>query len=182
MEVSRPLETTISIQDNYGRREPGNLILEDCQFWGEKNFEGRYNEVTKKERRQFNVLIPNEHAQALRDLGWNCKTLDPRTEEEEPLSFMQVVVDILKSKEYPDDPEQEHGAEIWIKQGTELQKLNSTNVSLLDRTRAIETIDMEVRAWEFDRAKKPGEHSARLVTLVAVMRPNRLQEKYKNLT
>lgn len=178
--MSRPLETTVAVQESYGRGL-GNLILENCQFWGEVNFEGRYNDVTKKERRQFNVLIPNEVAQTLRDLGWNCKTLEPRTEEEEPMSFMQVVVDIIPSKDNPDDLNKEQGPDIWVIQGDSRQKLNSTTVAMLDRTRAIETIDMEIRAWEYDRAKKPGEHSARLVTLVAVMRPNRLMEKYKNL-
>lgn len=179
--MSRGEETVIGIQDPYRPGEVGHLIVENADFWQRPNFEGRKNRF-HQQKREFNIYIPESAVKSLQAIGYPVKTLDPRTEEEEPLHFMKIAVDLIPSKTEPKNPELESGADIWLLRGDIKQKLNSTNVAILDSTKAIDRVDMELRAWEYDREEAPGKYSARLVTLVAVMRPNRLADRYSLLT
>lgn len=172
------LGTKVSIADAYGRGI-GNLILEGCKFFGRPNFAGEMNQW-KDDSRQFNVMIPNELADQLREIGWNVKTMLPRPEfpEDESKSFLKVAVDFGFAKGHEGDYDYEKGPDVWIIQGDEREKLTSKTVPLLDRAR-FENVDMEIRGWEYRPDESPGQYSARLVTLVAVMRPSILGEKYQ---
>lgn len=170
--------TTISIQETYGRGI-GNLVIQNAKFFGRPNFAGEMNQW-KDDSRQFNVMIPNEFADQLRALGWNVKTLLARAEFEgdEDKSFLKVAVDFGFTKGHEGDYDYEKGPDVWILQGEEREKLTSKTVPLLDRAR-FENIDMEIRGWEYRPDESPGQYSARLVMLVAVMRPSILGEKYQ---
>lgn len=165
------LNTKVSIGETYGKQKFPNLTLEDAKFWGRPNFSGDPEADRFKDPRQkFTVQIPNDVADQLRGLGYNVKTTVPTDEEialgREPISSLKVMVG--KS---PD---------IFVVMGQDSQKLNDNNWGMLDRSR-IDRLDMEIRAWEFDPEDKPGETSARLVQLVAVITPNILQQKYGSI-
>lgn len=178
--MTPPLETTITILPQNRPGDLPNLLIERAVFWQRPNFEGRLNRFGQY-KREFNIYIPDDFVTSLAELGYPAKTLMPRTEEEEPLNFMKIMVDIKPSKTEPENTALESGSDIWLIQGESKEKLNSKTVPLLDTTRAIERVDAELRAWEWNKEKNPGEYSARLVTLVALMRPNRLTEKYSLL-
>lgn len=178
MEERKPLETKVSITEAYGKGI-GNLVLENCQFFGRPNFAGEMNQW-KDDSRQFNVMIPNEFADQLRELGWNVKTLlaRPEFEGDEDKSFLKVAVDFGFVKGHEGDYDYEKGPDVWIvEDGREPEKLTSKTVPILDRKR-FENIDMEVRGWEYRPDESPGQYSARLVQFVAVTRPNILGAKY----
>lgn len=176
------INTKVSVGETYGKKV-GNLILEDAKFWGRPNFNGELDRF-KDDRRKFTVLIPNDIADQLREMGWNVKTEIPTKEEmeqgREMLSHLKVIVDYKFHDQHPNDVEYEKGPDVWIIQGEDREKLTSKTVGSLDRTR-IETMDMELRAWEYNPEDHPGKYSARLVMLVANIRPNILDKKYGRL-
>lgn len=167
------INTKVSVGEHTGKGIP-NIILEDAQFFGRPNFTGDEDRF-KDSRRKFTVLIPNDVADQLRDLGYNVKTTIPTKEEleqfpdRESLSHLKVMVDMK------DDPTK--GAQVYLKSGDELEKLGPATVGLIDRSR-FDEIGMEIRAWEYDPEDKPGEYSARLVQFIGVMPYNALEAKY----
>lgn len=170
------INTKVSIGETNGRGIP-NLILEDAKFFGRPNFNGEEDRF-KDDRRKFTVLIPNDVADQLRELGYNVKTTIPTPEEKaqfpdrESISHLKVMVDVKE------DPTK--GAQVYIKQGEDLEKLTPATVGLIDRSR-FDEIGMEIRGWEYDPEEKPGEYSARLVQFIGVMPMNALEAKYGRL-
>lgn len=172
------LNTKISVAEPYGKGKLGNLTFEDAKFWGAPNFSGDpERDKFKDPRRKFTIQVPNELADQLRALGWNVKTTQPTPEEvaqgREPISSLKVMVG-----KNPD---------IFVIRGEDSQKLRveagaegPSTVGMLDRAR-IDKMDLEIRAWEYDPDEKPGDYSARLVQLVAVITPNILGDKYAHL-
>jgi hypothetical protein len=75
------------------------------------------------------------------------------------------------------DPDDSRNPPIIVRQGESQEKLSVKTVGMLDRSR-LESMDMEIRGWEYDPEDQPGQFSARLVALVATLRPNRLEEKW----
>lgn len=164
------INTKVSVGETYGKKV-GNITLEDAKFFGRPNFSG-VEDRFKDDRRKFTVLIPNEVADQLREMGWNVKTNIPTPEEKkefpdrEPLSHLKVMVD--------------DGSIVQIRMGEDVETLSVGNFGVIDRSR-IESMDMEIRAWEYDPEERPGNYSARLVALVANIRPNILEQKYGRL-
>jgi hypothetical protein len=173
--MNEPLNTKITIAEPYGRQKIGNLTLEDARFWGRPNFSGEMDQF-KDDRRKFSVLIPNELADGLRDLGWNVKTTLPTPEEvaagKESTSGLKVMLNFRTNENG-----EETGPDVWLIMGEQREKLTSKTIGVLDRSRIID-LAMEIRAWEYDPDDNPGKFSARLVQLVAVIEPNLLQSKY----
>lgn len=172
------IQTKISVAEQYGKGVP-NIVLEDAKFWGRPNFSGEMNQF-KDARPSFTVLIPNENADQLRAMGYNVKTTIPRTADEESLSHLKVMVDFRFDKEHPGDVSHERGPSITVIMGEQREKLTSLTAPILDRSR-IESMDMEIRGWEYNAEENPGQLSARLVMLVANMRPSILEQKYGRL-
>lgn len=162
------INTKVSVGQTFGKQKVANITLEDAKFFGRPNFSGE-PDAFKDERPKFTVLIPNDLADQLREMGWNVKTNIPTQEDlrqdpdRKPISHLKVMVD--------------RGSDIWIIMGEEREKLNEQTRGVLDKSR-VEQMDMEIRAWEYDPEEKPNEFSARLVSLVAVVRPNIISQKY----
>lgn len=176
------VKTIVSVGPTYGKKV-GNLTLEGAQFFGRPNFTGELNRFGD-DRRTFTVLIPNDLADQLREMGWNVKTNIPTKEQEEQgytvISHLKVFLNFGYAKGHEGDPDYETGPEITIFSGEQQEQLTSKTVAILDRAR-FETIDMEIRAWEYNPEEHPGQYSARLVKLVARLIPNRLDEKWGRL-
>lgn len=162
------INTKVSVGETYGKKV-GNITLEDAKFFGRPNFSG-VEDRFKDDRRKFTVLIPNDVADQLRQMGWNVKTSIPTPEEQaqgrETLSHLKVMVG--------------DSAIIYIRMDEKMEQLQPATFGVLDRSR-IQTMDMEIRAWEYDPEERPGQYSARLVSLVATLTPNILEQKYGRL-
>lgn len=161
------INTKVSVGETYGKKV-GNITLEDAKFFGRPNFSGEEDQF-KDSRRKFTVLIPNEVADQLRQMGWNVKTNIPTPEDlakdpdRKEISHLKVMVG--------------ENVDIYIKMGDNIEKLVANTFGMIDRAR-IQNMDMEIRAWEYDPEERPGQYSARLVSLVATIEPNLLQQKY----
>lgn len=169
--------TIVSVGQSFGRGIP-NITLEDCQFFGRPNFSGEKNRF-KEEKAQFTVLIPNDVADQLRELGYNVKTNIPTQEElrefpdRETISHLKVAVD--------------PSSDVWVKMGdVPPQKLAQSTWGIVDKSRITE-MDMELRGWHYNKDDEkdpdyPGpKYSARLVKIYITLEHNRLDEKYGNV-
>ena len=175
-----PVTSTITVGEPWGKQTVANITIQDAKFWGRPNFAGELNQF-RETKRQFTVLIPNEHADTLRELGWNVKTKIPTPEEVEkgyePVSSLKVAVDVNIDKEG-----NETGSNVIVIMGDQQEKLTGNTMAILDRSR-IQNVDMELRAWmynkdEVDKGLEEPKYSARLVTCVATIQRSILGEKY----
>jgi hypothetical protein len=171
------INTIVSVGQQFGPRGIPNISLEDSKFFGRPNFAGEKNRF-KEEKRQFTVLIPNDIADQLRQIGYNVKTNIPTPEE---------------LREYPDRVEISHlkvavddSSNVYVKMGEDAPvKLSEATLGVIDNSR-IRTLDMELRGWMYNKdevaaGEEQPKYSARLVQLVAVLEPNLIQQKYGNL-
>jgi hypothetical protein len=168
------INTIITVGESPNRGIP-NITLENARFYGRPNFSGEEDRF-KDTRRKFTVLIPNDVADQLREIGYNVKTDIPTQQEveeygKETISHLKVMLNLYN------DPDDSRNPPIIVRQGESQEKLSVKTVGMLDRSR-LESMDMEIRGWEYDPEDQPGQFSARLVALVATLRPNRLEEKW----
>ncbi len=172
------INTIVSIGQSFGKGLP-NVTLQDAKFFGRPNFAGEKNRF-KEEKRQFTVLIPNDTADTLREIGYNVKTNIPTPEDlrehpdRETISHLKVAVD--------------DSSDVFIKMGAEGEptKLDPKTFGVVDKSR-IHEMDMEIRAWMYNKdevaaGEETPKWSARLVTIVVNLERNLLMEKYGNLT
>lgn len=158
---------TIAVGDTNGKKI-GNIFVMGAKFWGRPNFSG-VEDRFKDSRKKCTVLIPNEYADQLRGMGWNVRTTTPTAEEliefpdREPISSLKVMID--------------DNASVQVRMGEDINTLQTQHFALIDSLR-IDSMDMEIRAWEYDPEDRPGNYSARLVQLVAVVTPNPIVAKY----
>jgi hypothetical protein len=165
-----PIKTVVSVGSvPTGRRGIPNITLQDAKFFGRPNFSGIEDQF-KDSRRKFTVLIPNDVADQLRDMGYNVKTDIPTQEQlaefpdREMISHLKVMVD--------------DGSDVYVKIGESApEKVSIPNYGVIDKTRITE-MDMEIRGWEYNPEEKPGQFSARLVAIVANCEFNILAQKY----
>jgi hypothetical protein len=189
------VNTIVSVGEAFGRGIP-NITLENARFWGRPNFAGEVDQF-RETKRKFTVIIPNDLSDTLRGIGYNVKTSisikggDGQTKwlgvpqfaglalepEQECISSLKVSMDFKFDPKHPGDVRYEKGPDVFIKNGEVVEKLSSLTIAVMDRSR-FDNVDMEIRGWEWDREEKPGEYTAKLVQLVAVMRPSILGEKY----
>lgn len=168
--------TVVSVGQQYGRGIP-NITLEDAQFFGRPNFAGEKNRF-KEEKRQFTVMIPEDVANTLREIGYNVKTNIPTPEElaeypdREQISHLKVAVDT--------------SSDVWVKMGdAEPSKLDQSVWGLVDKSRIVE-MDMELRAWMYNKEEveqkiEEPKYSARLVQIIITLEHNKLAAKYGNI-
>lgn len=170
------LETIISVGNVLpGRKGIPNITLQKAKFFGRPNFGGKEDRF-KDTRRQFTVLIPNDLADQLREIGYNVKTNIPTAEElkefpdREKISHLRVMVD--------------DGSDIYLRLGEEgvPEKVEVRNFGIVDKSRLI-NIDMELRGWNYneDEVREGTEtpkYSCRLVMFVGTIEPNVLMQKY----
>jgi hypothetical protein len=162
------VNTIVSVGEQRQKGIP-NITLEDAKFYGRPNFAGEEDRF-KDTRRKFTVIVPPEAVDTLRNIGYNVKETVPDADDvemgRETIFHLKVMVD--------------RGSDVWIIMGDQREKLTEQTLAILDKSR-VETLDMEIRGWEYNPEDEAGKYSARLVTLVAVLVPNRLQMKYGGL-
>ena len=72
-------------------RKLPNRTLEDVRIIF-RNFSGKGDAFNKEGDRNFNIILDEATAEAMRADGWNVKTKDPREEGDDPLHLLKVDV------------------------------------------------------------------------------------------
>lgn len=81
----------------------GNLIVENARIIFETNFSGKVKQYNAAGDRNFCIEIPDEDiARELAEEGWNVKVYRPKSEDRDPINYLQITVrfDILPPNIY----------------------------------------------------------------------------------
>lgn len=133
-----------------------------------RNFAGKESRYNPKGKRNFCLIIDNDVAENLKDIGWNIKYLNPRDPDEIPQAYLQVAVAF---ENFP--------PKIWLVSGGKKTELDEDSVSVLDYAE-IENIDIIVRPYTWDVNGKGGI-KAYVKNMYVTVAENEFEKKYRNL-
>lgn len=145
-----------------GRLQP--VVLEDRRILF-RNFSGEEGRYNAKGKRNFNVLLTDEEAEAMLKDGWNVKYLQPREEGDLPQPRLEVAV------HYGKNPPR-----VILITSRGKTPLDESMVSILDWA-DIQTVDMIVRPYEWEVNEKTGV-KAYLKSIYVTIREDELEKKY----
>lgn len=115
----------------------GILQIDDATIMF-KNFSGKGDMYNREGDRKFALVITSkEVADALTKEGWNVKVKPPRTEDEDPLMYMDVKVKF-----------NDFGPKVYLESGNAVNELNEHTVGCLDRIR-IGQVDLDIRPFDW---------------------------------
>lgn len=133
-----------------------------------RNFAGKESRYNPKGKRNFCLIIDNDVAENLKDIGWNIKYLNPRDPDEVPQAYLQVAV------AYENFP-----PKIWLISGGKKTELDEDSVSVLDYAE-IENIDLIIRPYVWDVNGKGGI-KAYVKNMYVTVAENEFEKKYRDL-
>ena len=145
----------------------GNISVENARIIF-RNFAGKESKFNAKGKRNFCLILDNEDAEKLADIGWNIKYLNPRDPEDPPQAYLQVAV------AYENFP-----PKIWLISGGKKTELNEDTVSVLDYAE-IENVDIIVRPYTWEVNGKGGI-KAYVKNMYVTIVENEFEKKYRNL-
>lgn len=133
-----------------------------------RNFAGKESRYNPKGKRNFCLIIDNDVAENLKDIGWNIKYLNPKDPDEPPQAYLQVAVAF---ENFP--------PKIWLVSGGKKTELDEDSVSVLDYAE-IENIDIIVRPYTWDLNGRTGI-KAYVKNMYVTVAENEFEKKYRNL-
>lgn len=133
-----------------------------------RNFAGKESKFNAKGKRNFCLILDNESAEDLKEIGWNIKYLNPRDPEEAPQPYIQVSVS------YDNFP-----PKIWLISGGKKTELTEDTVSVLDYAE-IENVDIIIRPYTWEVNGKGGI-KAYVKNMYVTIVENEFERKYRNL-
>lgn len=133
-----------------------------------RNFAGKESKFNAKGKRNFCLVLDNDVAEDLKDIGWNIKYLSPRDPDDVPQAYLQVAVAF---DNFP--------PKIWLITGGKKTELNEETVSVLDYAE-IENVDVIVRPYIWEVNGKSGV-KAYVKNMYVTIAENEFEKKYRNL-
>lgn len=127
-----------------------------------RNFAGEERQFNPKGQRNFCVLIDPDHAELLKEDGWNIKVLQPREEGDLAQPYLPVAV---RFGSYP--------PKIVMVTSHGNTPLNEETISNLD-TAEIANVDIIIRPYEWE----PGRIKAYVKTMFVTIEEDELEKKY----
>jgi hypothetical protein len=133
-----------------------------------KNFEGKAGTFNAKGQRNFCVLIDDDIAVDLKNIGWNIKYLKPREEDEKPQAYLQVKVS------YGNIPPM-----ITLVTSRSKKILEEKDVHILDWAE-IKKVDLIIRPYNWEAQEKKGV-AAYVKTMYVTIVEDEFASKYENV-
>ena len=133
-----------------------------------RNFAGKESKFNAKGKRNFCLVLDNDVAEDLKDIGWNIKYLSPRDPDDAPQAYLQVAVAF---DNFP--------PKIWLITGGKKTELTEDTVSALDYAE-IENVDVIVRPYVWEVNGKSGV-KAYVKNMYVTIAENEFEKKYRNL-
>ena len=133
-----------------------------------RNFAGKESKFNAKGKRNFCLVLDNDVAEDLKNIGWNVKYLNPRDPDDEPQAYLQVAVAF---DNFP--------PKIWLVSGGKKTELNEDTVAVLDYAE-IENVDIIVRPYTWEVNGKGGI-KAYVKNMYVTIVENEFEKKYRNL-
>lgn len=145
------------------------IVLEEREILF-RNFSGREGKFNAEGDRNFNVLLQEEEAEAMKADGWNIKYLEPREEGDERRSILQVTVKYGPKNRPP---------RIVLLTSKGKTPLDESDISLLDWAEII-NVDLNIRPYEWEVSGKTGV-KAYLQSIYVTIREDPLDLKYADV-
>lgn len=143
-----------------------NISVENARILF-RNFAGKPSKFNAEGKRNFCLIIDNDIAEDLKEIGWNIKYLNPRDPDDAPQAYLQVAVAF---DNFPPN--------IWLITGKKKTKLNEDTISILDYAE-IENIDIIVRPYTWEVNGKGGI-KAYVKNMYVTIVENEFEKKYRN--
>lgn len=137
-----------------------------------KNFSGKGSDYNAEGDRNFCVVLSEELAAELSEMGFNVKTKLPKEgfEEQGPLNFIKVKVNL----KFGDNRD----ADVYRIVNGNRTKLTENTIGTLDWD-DIENVDLRIRPWNWHKGSNSGV-SAFLDAMYVTVREDPLAAKYNN--
>ena len=132
-----------------------------------KNFAGKADKYTPEGRRSFGVLIPQDMADELEEAGIPVKYLQPRHEEDVPIPWVKVKVNLNR----------ENPPKIFTDRDGEKTQLDESTVSVLDFA-DIDSASMQLTVYPWEMGGKSGK-TLYLQTLVCFLNEDDFMSRYE---
>lgn len=149
------------------RKYVEDLMIEDAKIIF-RNFGGAAKQFNEEGDRNFNLVIPTEAAEGMREAGWNIKYLKPREEGDEPQPILKVkvsykhrppIVVMITSKGRTNVPEEDLDILDWLE---------------------FENVDLRVNPSHWEMNGREGI-SAYLRSIYVTIKEDYLEQKYMDV-
>lgn len=144
-----------------------NISVENARILF-RNFAGKESKFNAKGKRNFCLILDNDVAEDLKQIGWNIKYLSPRDPDDDPQAYLQVAVAF---DNFP--------PKIWLISGGKKTELTEETVAVLDYAE-IENIDVIVRPYVWEVNGKTGI-KAYVKNMYVTIVENEFEKKYRSL-
>ena len=147
-------------------RKNENLTIKNVRLVF-KNFSGRGDKFNPEGKRNFAIVLTEEEAQRLKDLGWNVRSREPREPGDDWFHTLKVNV-TFETKGRPPKVKMINGSKETFLTGDTIQNLDYMQ---------IEDASVILRPYHYDE-DNPEKKSAWLVELYVVTEFNELEDMY----
>lgn len=139
-----------------------------------KNFSGKANDFNNEGDRNFCVVLGDDDAEMMKDLGYNVKTRLPRPdhEDDKPLHFLKVKL----SYRFGDDRD----PSVYRICGNKRTMYNEKTIGSLD-WEEIKKVDLRIRPWNWEKGGRSGV-TAILDAMYVTVNEDELAQMYENDT
>ncbi len=144
-----------------------NISVENARILF-RNFAGKESKFNAKGKRNFCLILDNDVAEDLKQIGWNIKYLSPRDPDDDPQAYLQVAVAF---DNFP--------PKIWLISGGKKTELTEDTVAVLDYAE-VENIDVIVRPYIWEVNGKTGI-KAYVKNMYVTIVENEFEKKYRSL-
>ena len=134
-----------------------------------RNFAGKATKYNPEGKRNFCLVVDNELADKLKEIGWNIKYLNPRDPDEMPQAYLQVSVAF---ENFPPN--------VFMIAGGKKTKLNEETINVLDYAE-IENIDLIIRPYQWELPSGKSGVKAYLKNMYVTIVENEFEAKYRDL-
>jgi hypothetical protein len=152
------------------RTDRPELLLDDVRLIY-RNFTGAARQFNEKGKRNFNVILDPEMAEAMEKDGWNVKWQEPWEEGDPKLPLLKVHVRYRAQDGRPLRP-----PKIVLITSAGKTTLTEEMISLLDWAE-ITKVDLSVNPWEYE----PGKLAAYLRSIYVTIQEDELELRYRDV-
>ena len=134
-----------------------------------RNFAGKSTKFNPEGKRNFCLIVDNDVAENLKDIGWNIKYLNPREPDDDPQAYLQVSVAF---ENFPPN--------VFLISGGKKTKLSDETINVLDYAE-IENVDLIIRPYQWELPSGKSGIKAYLKNMYVTIVENEFEKKYRDL-
>lgn len=145
----------------------GNLQIDDARIVY-RNFSGTPSKFNREGDRNFALVIDSaEHADMLREEGWNVKIKPPREDGDDPFMYLPVKIKFNN-----------RGPNVYLRSGRAMNKLDEDSIGCLDDCDIL-SVDLDLRPYDWEVNGDTGR-TAYLESMCVTQNVDRFANRYQD--